>query len=496
MKKKAVAVAAAVILAGVIVSVLIRSFGTRSVSFRLVYTGRTYGYLLPKEETKEGRWLGGFERRATAIKQAVGTPKSFVVDCGGFFAHWTHGSMPYREVLNSFVIEGMNRTGVEVAGVDAFDQIQGKEKTLEYTAIGRFPFVSASLVDAETDQYIFEPFKVIEKDGLRIAFVGVMDRELIDIKERFAAQAQRQLVPGEEYEERPDLPNQGEGLVVLTLAEALDRVAPLVKDKADVTVLLCAGGSNTWGALHKYGDGKTFQIVLDLAGKPVFEPSMQGKVPVLFNGIVGTTVGVADCEYLGPGEVTLKSWKIHELTDKVAGAPELAGLVPEMRAYCKDLDPVTLVDRIYEPDGEERYVGAEVCSACHSEEYEIWLGGPHSKALEPLKKQGAQYDPDCVVCHVSDYQAVDGYVSEQRTPLMAPINCEVCHGRASIHVKLEGHGIDARLRIPDPPRCVVCHDYINDPDFEYAKNWSKIMHGRGRRPAAEAGGASRQDETE
>lgn len=483
MKKALIGLAVLVVVAAA-AFLVIKGAARHGVPFRLVYTGRTYGYLLPKEETKGGRMLGGFDRRSTAIKEATRDHTAFIVDCGGFAAWWTHGSVPYRETLSRFVIEGMNRTGVEVSGVEEFDQAFGKEELAEYAAVAKFPFVSASIVDAETGQYVFEPFKVIERNGLKVAFVGLMDRELVDLRESTDRQAASTLVPGVQREEPKNLPKQGEGFRVLPVDEALDRVAPLVKGKADVTVLLVAGGSNVWGALNRYNDGATFQVVLDLAGRPVYEPLMQGKVPFLMNGIAGSFVGVADFEYMGPGDVRLEKWEIVELTDSFKGDPALATLLDDMRLFLKDADPVTIVDRIYGPDGDEKYVGAEACAACHSQEYEIWLKGPHSRALDSLKEKSAQYDPACVVCHTSDYQAVDGYVSEEATPFMAPINCEVCHGRGSEHVRLQGKGVDAQLRIPDPPRCTVCHDGVNDPGFDYTKRWAAIMHGRSRSPAA------------
>lgn len=483
---KKILVVAAVLAAVAVVLIFALPREKRETPFRLVYSARNWGHLLPMEETKGGRWLGGFDRRATVVKEAAKHPRSFVVDSGGFFADFRHGTLVYREVLAEFTIKGMERTQVEISNVDLMDQMWGREKLMEYLSTASFPFVSASLVDAATGEYILEPFKVFERDGLKVAFVGIVEKSPILTREAKEATADAGLLPGMERPDYADLPREGEGMRVLGPSEAVRRVAPLVKDKADVVVILGAGGQEIWDALSPFKDGKTFHIALCVTGKAMPGPLMQGKVPVFMTGVGGSYVGILDAVYVEDGTVRYTEWNPVELTKDIESDPELAGLVTEMRKSLEEIDPMLLIERVYGPAGDEKYVGAQACAECHGKEYEIWSEGPHAHALDSLKEKSARYDPKCLVCHVGDYQAVDGYVSEEATPKMAPINCEVCHGRGSIHVQMGGEGADAALVNPDPPRCIICHDYINDPDFNYATDWPKIQHGRGREPVGEA----------
>jgi len=483
--KKFIAVAAALAVLAVIV-IVVFPFTKRKVPFRFVYSARNWGNLLPLEETKFGRYLGGYDRRSTVVKEMSRAPRSFVVDSGGFFPHPVAGTLAYREVLARFTLKGMERTGVEISNIDIMDQMWGREKLLEYTSSVSFPFVSASLVDAETGEYVYEPFRVIEKDGLRVAFVGVVETGPIANRRGREAVARARLMPGMEEPDFSNMPDEGEGLRVLTPYEALDRVAPLVKGKAHVVVLLAAGGDEIWNALRKFRDGRTFHMALGVTGKAAEEPNMQGKVPVFMTGLGNTYVAVVDGVWMEDGTVKYTRWDPIPLTEDIPPDPALVGLPTEMRRSLADIDPKLLVNKIYGPQGEEKYVGAQACARCHRAEYEIWSGGPHAHALDLLKAEDAQYDPKCIGCHVTDYQAVDGYVSEEETPELAPITCELCHGRGSIHVELGGRGADAALVNPDPPRCIICHDYVNDPEFDYEKDWLKIQHGRGREPVGEA----------
>jgi len=274
--KKFIAVAAALAVLAVIVVVLF-PFTERKVPFRLVYSARNWGNLLPLEETKFGRYLGGYDRRSTVVKEMSRAPHSFVVDSGGFFPHPVAGTLAYREVLARFTLKGMERTAVEISNIDIMDQMWGREKLLEYTSSVSFPFVSASLVDAETGEYVYEPFRVIEKDGLRVAFVGVVETGPIADRRGREAAARAMLMPGIEEPDYSSMPEEGEGLRVLTPYEALDRVAPLVKGKAHVVVLLAAGGDEIWNALRKFRDGRTFHMALGVTGKPPRTRTCRGR---------------------------------------------------------------------------------------------------------------------------------------------------------------------------------------------------------------------------
>ncbi|MDD3412941.1 MAG: bifunctional UDP-sugar hydrolase/5'-nucleotidase [Lachnospiraceae bacterium] len=83
---------------------------------------------------------------------------------GGPIGSLTEGSLP---------IEIMNRMGycVMALGNHEFDYGQEELHTLSEQAI--FPFLSLNFVDEVSKKPIYQPYTIVERDGIKIAFVGV-----------------------------------------------------------------------------------------------------------------------------------------------------------------------------------------------------------------------------------------------------------------------------------------------------------------------------------
>lgn len=169
------------------------------------------------------------------------------------------------------------------------------------------------------------------------------------------------------------------------------------------------------------------------------------------------------------------------------------------------------------------YVGSDRCQACHGAEYVKWTTTPHSHALETLetraKRPGLRnLDGECLVCHTIGYGFKTGYENEKKTPRLANVGCESCHGPGSGHVSAPHNGellkllspwkkdkTDKLLSVETMDKvakmgpiernqvvhtlnerqvlngvnrtCSKCHDQENDPHFELEKYWPKIVHG-------------------
>jgi hypothetical protein len=168
------------------------------------------------------------------------------------------------------------------------------------------------------------------------------------------------------------------------------------------------------------------------------------------------------------------------------------------------------------------YIGSEKCMGCHAQEYKKWKETSHSHALDALKNIAKRpglrnFDPECVQCHVVGLGYQTGFQHEDKTPLLAHVGCESCHGPGSAHAsdprnktylalqsvwkktpqdvlpdaetleKMANLHPTARGQITIPPAqkqvmnvvtsmCMRCHDAENDPHFELEKYWPKIAH--------------------
>ena len=104
------------------------------------------------------------------------------------------------------------------------------------------------------------------------------------------------------------------------------------------------------------------------------------------------------------------------------------------------------------PAGAATYLGADKCKMCHMKQHATWLKMGHSKAISSLSAE-EQKNADCVKCHVTGYGKAGGFESMEKTPKMANVQCEACHGAGSLHMKstkedkkktINGKGVDCR----------------------------------------------------
>jgi hypothetical protein len=69
---------------------------------------------------------------------------------------------------------------------------------------------------------------------------------------------------------------------------------------------------------------------------------------------------------------------------------------------------------------------SQPCAECHLDYKSLWATGAHAIAYERESFQAEwarnNNDPDCLLCHTTNYQAHDG------TYLAENIQCEACHG--------------------------------------------------------------------
>jgi hypothetical protein len=177
------------------------------------------------------------------------------------------------------------------------------------------------------------------------------------------------------------------------------------------------------------------------------------------------------------------------------------------------------------------YVGDAQCKACHPNEWNQYQGTKHAQAYNALAKvakhpTGRQFDGECIICHTVGYDIRTGFVNARQTPNLMNVQCESCHGPASLHVdeekdnltkkrgqthafmaslspwKDKGQGalpaaakLAAMANERDPVKreamltpaeervfhgvykvCQTCHDLDNDPKFKLEVYWPNVAH--------------------
>jgi len=250
--------------------------------------------------------------------------------------------------------------------------------------------------------------------------------------------------------------------------EALKYLAS--SSRADVNVLLFAGPS------EELPDEPAFRRLWDVivcqgfADEPELEPPGGPDEPVIVAaGMKGHFLGQVVLPRKGSDrrKAFLRALPVE---DAYKPDPILAGQFQQYLDELRAMDPMVSMPRLQIRSGP-RYVGSNACAECHEDEYRFWKQTQHSRATGTLIKKHRQFDPDCIRCHAVAVEYESGFVSMDKTPELAGVGCEACHGPGSAHAD------NPTVPYPVPRKnCDTCHDEENDPTFELPKYLPKIKH--------------------
>jgi hypothetical protein len=120
------------------------------------------------------------------------------------------------------------------------------------------------------------------------------------------------------------------------------------------------------------------------------------------------------------------------------------------------------------------YAGAERCSICHIDTHETWLATAHAGAFETLKRINQDKNPRCVACHTVGFGVETGFLDEARTPHLAGVQCENCHGPAGEHAFRPLDKKKRPLITNAAQMCGGCHTDAHHPTYD---EWASSNHG-------------------
>jgi 2',3'-cyclic-nucleotide 2'-phosphodiesterase (5'-nucleotidase family) len=167
---------------------------------------------------------GGVARESTALMGLRNSqPGLFLVD-GGDALFGT----PIADINRGLAgVAVMNALGYDAAALGDRDFIYGPELLLKAIAQARFPFLSANVVSPDTLQPVTQGSVVVNKNGVRIAFIGLTSPALQTIiSADMRLQTQIKVLDPIETAQRlvPELRKQSDAVIILShLGENLDR---------------------------------------------------------------------------------------------------------------------------------------------------------------------------------------------------------------------------------------------------------------------------------
>ncbi|MDO4558551.1 MAG: multiheme c-type cytochrome [Planctomycetia bacterium] len=443
----------------------------------LVFTGQMNGYLEPCGCAGLVRMNGGLSRRFSffgTLRERGWNPVGF--DVGGQIRRFGR----QEELKFQLATEALRRMGYGAITLGAGDLKLPSQELVSYVAPteAKVPslFVSANVAPFGFDAAFTALYRKLRINGITVGVTGVLGdsflRELSD-----------------------------DNLVTRSAAEGLAEVLPGLA-KCDPVIVLCHGTPEESVAL-----AKQFPMidVIVTAGGPAEPPAEAPERIVRDDGSVATLIEVGErgnaAVVLGFSATDLShpAYQRILLDSRYEASSEIAALMRDYQATLKAMGFGKLERRpIPHPNSETmgRFAGSQSCQSCHPEVYEHWLTTKHATAMKTLTEVSVpprDYDPECVCCHVvgwdpqKSFPWISGYESVEKTPEMAGVGCESCHGPGAAHNAAEA-GTDPQRQVAlreamhltpgdaEKKICIGCHDGDNSPDFDFRLYHPVIDH--------------------
>jgi len=406
-------------------------------------SGDSRGYLEPCGCRRDQ--AGGLPSRARAIREAPADQR-LVFDVGDM----TSGTRDYELLKLKYLMSGMTMIGYDGVNLGEKEAELDVDKLREVLKSSPLPFVSANVVAKKDHSPLTEPFRIVKRGGVNVGVIGVTSC-------------------------RPE--DAGPGVEVRPVLETLAEVVPIVNPKCDYLVVLAFCDDD----MMKEIAGKYPEVDCILGGDV---QQSSGAVAHVNRAAIfsvtdkGKVLGRLDLAAKSGSYSVVASKGIRMAADKVAPPQEIGTLLANFKNELRDrryeLASVEGMERIDSSSGTaNEFVGDKACLSCHAAAHQTWATSAHSHAFATLKKVNSEFDPDCIRCHSVGYGLSSGFIDETKTPQLANVQCESCHGRGKDHIATKSR---ASLKPVTPASCVKCHDTENSENFSYAKFWPRIAH--------------------
>ncbi len=364
-------------------------------------TGQTLGALKPCGCF--GGQLGGLDKRQ-AIFDTVPPEKRLLIDTGNFVPDHSEQNLIKFDIITlalsqlNYDVVNLNLNDIEIA------QYRGLIEIMSFDVISTHQLLQENIPSQLTKQFQLngEPFYIT------VTSIGEESGQIEALLEQ-------------EY--------MAINIVIADTCELQD-ITSLARS-ALVDVLVCP-------------DGSDIPIIIDKSLK---------KPLVISVGKLGEYVGMLEVTFDEQQQLKLDytAIPVHE------SLPKTESLVELYKNYQQIVKEARLLEkhpRFTLPDGL-MYTGSSACRICHYHRYnyEQWSSKAHSHTYQTLVDEGSQYDPECVVCHVVGMDYKSGFITEQETPYMKNVGCEVCHGPGLEHIWTLG-----KAKTCEPKTtCLDCH---------------------------------------
>ena len=143
----------------------------------VIYTNDIHTYINNRKPNDEKKAKNLSYSAVAALKEDLAAQGKAVilVDAGDHIQGTAYGDMDKGATM----IQIMNETGYELATIGNHEFDYGISRILELIKKAEFPYISCTFYKTEDGKLVLEPYKIIEKGGVRVAFIGISTPESI-----------------------------------------------------------------------------------------------------------------------------------------------------------------------------------------------------------------------------------------------------------------------------------------------------------------------------
>ena len=357
------------------------------------------------------------------------------------------------------IVDAYNAIGVDAVALGPYDFAAGLDALRDLQRSSTFPFLCANLLNRESGAPLFQPYTIVQRAGIRIGLLGVLD-SLAEV-DGLAAHA--------------------DTLRVEPVYSTVKRYAQELRDKGcELVIVLSAADAKRFRLVAKNVEG----VQLYVAGDPQDKlriPWKIGSALVASSTQLGKYLGEVQIELDGPGDRNpqLK----HHFVAMKPDDPDDPAVKRIVDRYYKHLAVIQARDPgRYSKDDEVQvnlkygrpvYVSSAECAGCHPEERRKWEATAHAKAYESLSPQDRKRS-ECLECHVTGFGRWSGFSLTGKGPDLTEVQCEACHGAGSLHPTQGLAGVEkAGAKV-----CRDCHTRSRSPEFRYQEWLARISCSR------------------
>lgn len=344
----------------------------------------------------------------------------------------------------------------DAVGLGEWEVKYVKEMNLKQPYGDRIPTINANVVHKSTGKLLSpRPYVVKQtKAGLKVGLISVLSENLIDANTR----------------EKLDL-------AILPPEEAVAKYAEELGKKSDLVILLCHTTADEARKLAEKISGVDIVLSGHISAETSLEPAKIGEAVFMQSRSAGKYVCKLVLDIDADKKVAGFTGDYPEMNRDFKDDPKAKEIVAqhdlELQEYYDQVrgKPVPVTGPTT-PRPVQTFVAVQRCRQCHTKEYDSWAKTDHARALDSLKKDGKDKEPECLSCHTTGYKFKGGFTSGAETPQLANVQCEACHGVGIMHARRPDKNYGALME----STCVRCHDKGNSPKFSYKEYRARILH--------------------